>query len=84
VATASAPSTAKPRDESLRRRPKTRSAILVLLQVAELEADDLGEIDAVVHARLMQVTGRDKREWSSSKVRRAPSDAWVAARSRRR
>jgi hypothetical protein len=57
VATASTP---EPRNESLKRSRKTRSAILALLQVAELEADDLDEIDAVMHARLMQVNSREK------------------------
>jgi hypothetical protein len=38
-------------DTGERRRRKAKSAILALLQAAELEADDLDEIDHVVHER---------------------------------
>jgi hypothetical protein len=38
-------------DTGDRRRREAKSTILALLQVAELEADDLDEIDRVVHER---------------------------------
>jgi hypothetical protein len=45
-------------DTGDRRRRKAKSAILALLQAAELGADDLDEIDQVVHVRQREVATR--------------------------
>jgi hypothetical protein len=45
-------------DEADRRCRKAKSAVLALLQAAELEADDLDEIDRVVHERQGELATR--------------------------
>ena len=44
-----------------RQRRKAKSAILALLQTAELEADDLDEIDQVVHERQRELVLKANR-----------------------